>query len=354
MTLISKSGFESSKNEPTLYLKKQGTTDFLLVCLYVDDMIYMGSSESIVAELKASMMKSFEMSDLGLLHYFLGIEVNQSSDGIFISQRKYANDLLKRLNMLKSKYAPTPMNVNESLTENDGSGMANASYFRSLVGGLNYLSHTRPDIVFPVSKVLRFMHNPSMNHLGAAKRILHYITGTTDYGLWYSKVTKFVLIGFVNSDWAGSLDDRKSTSSYIFTLGSVVISWSSKKQDVVALSSSEAEYIAATTSACQAVWLRRLLADLCQVQEGTTPIYCDNKATIAMTKNPAFHSRTKHIDIRYHFIRDLVTAEEIELKHCGTNDQVVDNLTKSLAYDKHEKFRMLMGVTTFATRGSVS
>ena len=242
-------GFERSNNEPTLYLKREGKKDFLVVCLYVDDMIYMGSSESIVAEFKDCMMKKFEMSDLGLLHYFLGLEVKQGVDGIFISQRKYAMDLLKKFNMVNYKVAVIPMNVNEKLCRDDGAEMANATYFRSLVGGLNYLSHTRPDIAFSVGVVSRFMHNPSKLHLGAAKRILRYVVGTTEHGIWYSKVSNFKLTGFTDSDWAVSIDDRKSTSGFLFNLGSGAISWSSKKQEVVALSTSEAEYIAATSSA---------------------------------------------------------------------------------------------------------
>lgn len=172
--------FERSGNEPTLYLKRQGT-DFLVVCLYVDDMIYMGSCEAIVAEFKSSMMKQFEMSDLGLLHYFLGLEVKQGIDGIFISQQKFAEDLLKKFHVTGSTAASTPMNINEKLSSNDGTGAANANLYRSMVGGLNYLSHTRPDIAHSVGIVSRFMHNPSKHHLGAVNRIFHYIAGTPDF-----------------------------------------------------------------------------------------------------------------------------------------------------------------------------
>ncbi|XP_047268890.1 LRR receptor-like serine/threonine-protein kinase EFR [Capsicum annuum] len=149
------------------------------------------------------------------------------------------------------------------------------------------------------------MHCPTKPHLGAAKKVLRYIVGTVDFGIWYSKVADFSLIGYSDSDWAGSIDNRKSTSGNVFNLGSRAISWSSKKQDVVALSSSKAEYVAVTSAACQAIWLQRLLIDIFYRQKDATKIFCDNKATIAMTKNPSFHSRTKHIDIRYHFIRDL-------------------------------------------------
>jgi len=255
--------------------------------------------------------------------------------------------------MLNCNPSPTPMNTNEKLVLDDGTGSVNASYFRSLVGGLNYLSHTRPDIAFSVSLISRFMHSPSKQHLGAAKRILRYVAGTISYGIWYSKVSDFRLIGFTDSDWAGNLENRRSTSGSVFSLGSGAISWSSRKQDTIALSSSEAEYMAATSAGCQAIWLRKLLVDLQQEQIGSTEIWCDNKAAIAMTKNPAFHSRTKHIDIRYHFIRNLVAGGIISLKFCGTNDQVADVLTKSLPRNKHEFFRLQMGVCDFEERGSV-
>ncbi|XP_074590043.1 secreted RxLR effector protein 161-like [Curcuma longa] len=218
-------------------------------------------------------MEKFEMSDMGLLHYFLGLEVKQGVDGIFISQRKYATDLLKRFSLFNCNPATTPMNTNEKLQLEDGSEKANAKYFRSLVGGLIYLTHTRPDIAFSVGVISRFMQNPTKHHLGAAKRILRYIAGTVDYGIWYTKVLKFNLCGFTDSDWASSVDDRKSTSASIFNLGSGAISWSSKKQATTALSSSEAEYVAATSAACQAVWVRRILVDLHQQQKDATKYF---------------------------------------------------------------------------------
>ncbi|KAK2986470.1 hypothetical protein RJ640_000224 [Escallonia rubra] len=167
-----------------------------------------------------------------------------------------------------------------------------------------------------------------------------------DYGIWYSKVANFRLCGFTDSDWGSSLDDRRSILANVFSLGSGVITWSLKKQATAALSSSEAEYIAATSAACQAIWLRRILAELQQRQEGATEIFCDNKATIAMTKNPTFHGRTKHIYIHFHFIRDLVAKEELSLKYCSTNEQLADVLTKSLSIEKFIYFRSLLGVVS--------
>lgn len=205
------------------------------------------------------------MSDLGLLHYSLGLEVKQRIDGIFVSQQKYVIDILKRFKMLGCKTSSTPMNVNELLKGEDGTCKANVKHIRSIVGGLNYLSNIRPDIAHSVSVISRFMHNPFVHHLGAAKRILHYIAGTSEYGILYSRVQNFRLHDFTDGDYVGSLDDRKSTSGQVFFLGSRAVSWSSKKQDTMDLSSLEAEYIAATSPACQAIWFRKIFDDCCNI-----------------------------------------------------------------------------------------
>lgn len=255
--------------------------------------------------------------------------------------------------MHNCKVVATPMNTNEKLQLEDGTEAVDPSSYRSLIGGLNYWTHTHPDIMFSLSVVSRFMPNPTKQHLGAANRVLRYIAGTVNFGIWCSKKSDFNLVGYSDSDWAGCTDDRRSTSGHVFSLGSGAISWSSKKQEVLALSSSEAEYIAAASAACQTVWLRRLLTDLDNAEQEATTVFCDNKATITMTKNPAFHSRTKHIDIRYHFIRSLVAKGEIALKFCGTKEQAADILTKSLLQAKHNYLRLKLEVCNFEARGSV-
>ncbi|XP_019058522.1 PREDICTED: uncharacterized protein LOC109116843 [Tarenaya hassleriana] len=165
-----------------------------------------------VKEFKEQMMSIFEMTDLGELHYFLGLEVEQENGKIFISQRKYANDLVAKFGLKGCNAVQTPMNTNEKLTANDGSGAANVTQFRSLIGGLMYLTHTRPDVAHAVGLVARFMQNPTKQHMGAAKRILRYIAATSSYGLWYNTSDEPRLLGFSDSDWAGSVDDRKSTT----------------------------------------------------------------------------------------------------------------------------------------------
>ncbi|XP_015159847.1 uncharacterized mitochondrial protein AtMg00810-like [Solanum tuberosum] len=191
---------------------------------------------------------------MGLLHYFLGLQVHQTEEGIFLLQRKYTRDLLNiKFGMLNCKLAATPMSISEKLQQVNEEELTYAKRFRSLVGGLIYLTHTRPDIAYHVGVISRFMQQPSKVHYGAAKRVLQYISGTLDFGIWYSKTDNFRLCGYTYSDWASSLDDIRSVSTNVFTLGSSVVTWSSKMQATTSLSTSEAEYIATTLAACQAV-----------------------------------------------------------------------------------------------------
>ena len=201
----------------------------------------MSSSQDLIKDFRSATKKSFKMIDLELLHYFLESQIMQTESGIFISQQKYATDLIERFSTLGCKEAATPANSNEKLQSNDGLGDANAKRYRSLIGDLIYLSYIQPDIMYAVSLVLRFMAKPSKHHFRAAKRIMRYIARTTDYGIWYGATNELKLQGFANSDWAGSVDDRRSTLGKLFTLGSGAVIWSSKKQSVTSLSTTEAE-----------------------------------------------------------------------------------------------------------------
>ena len=241
-----KKGFLRSKSEPSLYVKKSGTHDFLIACLYVDDLIYVGTNADMVEDFKNSMKEEFEMTDLGLMKYFLGIQVKQSKGEIFLSQERYVDGLLKKFRMEGCNPMKTPMATNQKLQLDDGSDKVDERLYRSLVGSLIYLTNTRPDIVQSVSLLSRFMHNPSRIHYAVAKRVLRYLKGTKNHGLKYVHNEDNRLIGYTESDWGGSLDDGKSTSGYVFFLGTNAISWSSKKQKTTALSSTEAEYVSAT------------------------------------------------------------------------------------------------------------
>lgn len=344
-------GFERSQNEPTLYIKVEGKTEILIVSLYVDDLVFTGSNESLIKKFKEEMMKKYEMSDLGLLHYFLGIEIIQNEDGIFISQKKYAKTILKKFGMEGCNSVPTPLVVNEKLQKEDGSKEVDASIYRSLVGSLLYLTATRPDIMYAASLLSRFMHKPTQIHFGTAKRVLRYIQGSMEYGIMFERNVVPKLYGFCDSDWGGSVDDSKSTSGYAFTLGTGVFSWQSKKQKTVALSTAEAEYVSASLATSQAIWLRSIMEDIGEKQGEPTLILCDNKSAIAMAKNPVFHNRTKHIARKHHFIRDAVEDKEIDVIYCRTEDQVADIFTKALPKDKFEYFRELLGVKKQSIKG---
>lgn len=335
--------FDKCDGEPTLYIK-ENDGKILIVVLYVDDLIFTSNDASLIADFKAVMKSEFEMTHLGFLRYFLGIEVDQSENGVFISQVKYVEAVLKRFNMHNSKTTVTPTVVGLKLTKEDSSKDFEPKLYKSIVDSLMYLTATRPDIMHAVSLISRFMERPKETHWQAAKRILRYVNGTKGFNILYSSSESFMLIGYTDNDWAGSVDDRKNTSGYVFHVGSGAISWASKKQPVVALSTAEAEYVAATAATCQAMWLRRVLRDLCHEQEKGTTIYCDNSSAIALSKNYVFHKRKNHIDTKFHFIRELVNNGEIVLQHCRTEDQLTDTLTKPLGKKSFDHFRKCLGM----------
>lgn len=341
---LTSSGFRRSNFEATLYIREDKYGNMLIVSLYVDDLLVTGSSEVQMKKFKAEMEINFEMSDLGEMHYFLGMEILQKSSGIFIFQQKYAIELLKKFKMENCRVVSTPLVANEKLTKEDDGELADPTCYRRLVGSLLYLTITRPDLMYSVSLLSRFMQEPREKHMVAAKRVLRYVKGTLDYGIEYKSVEKGLLQGFSDSDWAGSLDDSKSTSGYAFNLGSGVFSWSSKKQEVVAQSSAEAEYIAAAGAANQAIWLRNLMEDLSMKQTDATVIWVDNKSAISMAKNPVFHGRSKHIKVKFHAIREAESSQEIKLLHCNSNEQIADILTKGLQKGKYEEQRQILGV----------
>ena len=333
-------GFKRSESEATLYLKEEDDGQQLIISLYVDDMLVTGSNSRLLAKFKLEMQNVFEMSDLGAMSYFLGMEIHQSSSGIFVSKKKYVVDVLKKFKLDSCKEAATPLAQNEKISKNDGEKLEDPSAYRSLVGSLLYLTTTRPDLMFPAGLLSRFMSSPSNVHMGVAKRVLRYIRGTSDLGIWYSKTGGVNLIGYANSDWAGSVDDMKSTSDYVFTLGSGAICWNAKKQEVVAQSTAEAEYISMAAAANQAIWLNKILADLGQNQGSPTELYCDNKSAIAIAQNPVQHGRTKHINVKFHSLREAEKNQLIKITYCSTDIQLADLMTKALPKSRLELLRM--------------
>jgi hypothetical protein len=249
------------------------------------------------------MTQKFEMSMMGELNYFLGFQVKQLKDNTFISQTKYTQDLLKWFGMKDAKPAKTPMGTDGHVDLNKGGKSVDQKAYRSMVGSLLYLCASRPNIMLSVCMCARFQSDPRECHLVAVKRILRYLVATPCFRIWYPKGSTFELIGYSDSDYAGCKVDRKSTSGTCQFLGRSLVSWSSKKQTSVALSTAEAEYVAAGQCCAQLLWMRQTLQDF-GYNLSKVPLLCDNESAIRMADNPVEHSRTKHIDIRHHFLRD--------------------------------------------------
>lgn len=338
-------GFKQSKHEHAIYRRNNGDAT-LLLGVYVDDLIITGSSKEAIESFKEEMKTKFQMSDLGLLSFYLGIEVQQNEDGISLCQAHYASHILQLGGMEGCNPAHTPMEERLRLSRESTAEEVDATEYRRIVGSLCYLVHTRPDLAFAVGYVSRFIERPTEEHMMAVKRILRYVAGTTHYGLHYKRKTKETrLVGYSDSDLAGDIDTRNSTSGTLFFLGNCLVSWQSLKQRVVALSSCEAEYVAATTAATQGIWLARLLGELHGREAGAVELMVDSKSALALAKNPVFHERSKHIDLRYHFIiRDCLEDGSISTSYISTSDQLADILTKSLGRVKFQELRAKIGM----------
>lgn len=241
------------------------------------------------------------------------------------------------------------MEIRLKLSAKSDSPVVDDSSFRQLVGSLIYLTATRPDISYAVSYISRFMSAPKVEHWVAAKRVLRYVKGTPDFGILYSRSKDPRLVGFTDSDWADCVDDRKSTSRYVFSLGTGAVTWTSKKQQAIALSSTKAEYRGTVKAACEAIWLHRMLVDMQMSQPGATPLFCDNQGVLKLAKNPVFHEQTKHVELHCHFIRQHVEDGLVILQYIPTEDQTANILTKSLSPAKFLKFRGQLGVIASMT-----
>ncbi|KAK0579444.1 hypothetical protein LWI29_021263 [Acer saccharum] len=289
------------------------------------------------------MSLEFEMSLVGELSYFLGLQIRQMHDGIFITQAKYAKNLVKKFGLEKAKHCDTPMSTTLKLSKDASGKSVEQTLYRGMIGSLLYLTASRPDISFSVGVCARYQADPKESHLSSVKRIIRYVNGTSNYGIWYSFDTNASLVGFSDADWAGNCDDRKSTSGGCFFLGNNLVSWFCKKQNSISLSTAEAEYIAAGSGCTQLLWMKQMLVDY-GFNQGTLTLFCDNMSAINISKNPVQHSRTKHIDIRHHFIRELVENKCIVLEHVGTNDQLADLFTKPLDATRFKTLSRSIGI----------
>lgn len=338
-------GFTQSTSDQCVFVRTGQELEILAV--YVDDLILITESAESMTNLKDTLKKHYKMKDMGELSYILGISVVQdkAKNHVVLHQRQYIENILQKYGMYSANPVGTPADTNVKLRKSDDvSQPVNPSMYQSMVGSLLYAAMaTRPDIAQAVSVVSRFNANPNTTHLTAVKRILRYLKGTLNLGLKYQRTETGTLIGYSDADWAGDQDDRRSTTGNIFLLAGGAVSWLSKKQATVALSTAEAEYIALSQAAQEGVWLRRLLTEL-GMETTATVILEDNQGAIAIAKNPVDHARTKHIDIRYHYIRECVQNGQIQLKYCCTENMKADILTKPLPRQRFEYLREKIGL----------
>ncbi|XP_021991778.2 uncharacterized mitochondrial protein AtMg00810-like [Helianthus annuus] len=325
---------------------------YLLV--YVDDLILTGNQPSALASFINCLHNEFAIKDLGKLNYFLGLEGTYTKNGLFLNQSKYTLDILTRAKMLDAKPAPTPLSTNVSFVST-GDLFFNATHYRSIVGALQYLTITRPDISYVVNQVSQFLHAPTIAHYQEVKRILRYLKGTLAFGLHYSRPTHTSLLGYSDADWARCLETRRSTYGYSIFLGGNLISWSAKKQPTVARSSCESEYRAMANTAAEIVWITHLLHELHAIPADRPTILCDNQSALFLTQNPVSHKRAKHIDLDYHFLRELIASGKLITKFVPTKLQVADIFTNSLPKPQFINLRQMLriGPPPFRLRGGI-
>jgi histone deacetylase 1/2 len=301
--------------------------------VYVDDIIVVSSSQEAVKALLRDLEKDFAIKDLGDLHYFLGIQVQRKKGELLLTQERYAADILKRVNMQLCKPVKTPLNVTEKLSITSGTrlGVEDSTKYRSIVGALQYLTLTRPDLSFSVNKVCQFLHSPTITHWEAVKRILRYVQGTIGLGLTIKRSNSMLVSAFSDADWAGCPDDRRSTGGFAVYLGCNLVSWCARKQPTVSRSSTEAEYKSLANATAEVMWIQKLLDELGIPHPMAACLWCDNIGAKYLSANPVFHARTKHIEIDFHFVRERVAAKLLDIRFISTTDQIADGFTKPLA-----------------------
>lgn len=342
-SFIKQFNFNVSASDPCVFIhSKDGVT--IILAIYVDDGLMAASDDECMKPVIDFLNTNFEIKVFEA-KCFLGLEIDQRPDGtIHIHQSAYARKILERFRMTDSNTVAVPSDPNQVLCASDVRSESTFPY-REAIGSLMYLAiATRPDISYAIGSCSRFMENPAPVHINAVKRILKYINGTLNFGLCYSSGREFFLRGFSDADYAGDVNNRRSTSGGVFFLGSCVISWFSTKQRSVTLSTTEAEYVAATEAVKELIWLKRLLSEIAPDIEQGPLFYMDNQSAIKIVKNPEFHKRTKHIDVRFHFIREKYERKEFVLEYVSSNEQLADVFTKALARNKFEFFRNKMNI----------
>lgn len=344
-------GGRRTEADPCIYTFNDNKSRVILI-VYVDDIIVASKERNELIKIKKNLQSTFKMVDLGPINHILGIDVKREglTGKLHLSQERYVKSLIEKFYLNDAKSVATPLEANIKISRDLGPHndeerieMQKKPY-RELVGGLIYLANaTRPDIAFAANALSRFCTDPGTSHWLLAKRVLKYLKDTSHYGITYTK-SEDKLQAFTDSDWAGNVDDRKSCTGNVIMLAGGPISWRSKKQASVALSTMEAEYAALAEVSKEVVYLKRLLNYIGfeKYVEFPIHIYCDNQSAIELSKNAVLHKRSKHIDISFHFTRELVEKKEIKVTYLRTDQMLADILTKPLPKIKHQRcVRML-------------
>jgi hypothetical protein len=336
-------GFTEAKSDTSLFIFRRGT-DTVYLLLYVDDIVLTASSPQLLHRVIAALKKEFAMKDLGPLHFFLGVAVQHHKNSMFLSQRQYILDILGRHGMSDCNPCSTPVDTCAKISAEVGPPVADPTAYRNLAGALQHLTFTRPDIAYAVQQVCLHMHDPRKTHLVAAKRILRYLQGTLNLGLVIPRTAPSQLVVYMDADWAGCPDTRRSTSGYAVFLGGSLVSWSSKRQPTVSRSSAEAEYRVVANGVAEVSWLRQLLQELYHPLQSASLVYCDNVSAVYLSSNPIQHQPTKHVEIDLHFFRERVALGVVRVLHVPTTSQFADVFTKGLPSSVFAAFRSSLNV----------
>ncbi|GJV71094.1 retrovirus-related pol polyprotein from transposon TNT 1-94 [Tanacetum coccineum] len=326
----------------TLFTKKK-SSNLIIVQIYVDDIIFGLTCQAMCDDFGKIMHDEFEMSMMGELNFFLGLQIKQMEDGIFFNQSKYIKEMLKKFGLEDSKPMKTPMSSDTKLTKDEECESVDSTKYHGMICSLLYLTASRPDTMFSVCLYARFQEALKTSHLEVVKRIFQYIKCTTYLRLWYPKGTGIETIVYADSDHARDYVDRKSTSGICTFVGCCLTSWFSKKQTALAISTTEAEYVSARKACQQALWMKQALIDY-DVGLDDVPIMCDYKGAIDLSKNPVQHSSTKHIEIRHYFLRDNVQKGHISIEKVPSVDNIADILTKPLKRESFKYLRLGLGM----------
>ncbi|XP_060171511.1 uncharacterized mitochondrial protein AtMg00810-like [Lycium barbarum] len=340
-------GFLGSHADSSLFVHRH-KGDIVILLLYVDDIVITGNNLMLLHTLISQLRTHFAIKDIGSLHFFLGIEVVPYTDGIYLSQVKYANDILKRTMMHCARAIHTPLSQKNDFHVATGSPV-DAFDYRSIVGGLQYLTLTRLDLTHAVNQVCQFMQAPTTTHWQGVKRILRYLTGTINFGLRITSRSSLQVVGFSDADWEGCAITRRSTTGLCVFLGTNCISWSSKKQHTMSKSSAEAEYRALASLAAEITWILHLLQHLGVSLASPPVLYSDNISALHLTSNPILHARTKHVELDYHFVREKVTVGAMITKYVPSATQVANIFTKALTKQQFQFLRSKLGVVSLPT-----